>query len=314
MFGTKDGKRRKKLRQQPKLRRVEAGSILSMPRLEIPRTARKRRRRNKGWLRLPTAALRQIIFSSRWVSLFLLVLCTFSLVLIGMDEGFYLTKIPVEGVASIPPSEVVNASGLAGAHIFAVDPGEAAERIGSVPGVISATVTLEWPNSALIRIGEESPVAVWEQGDRQYWINDSGQLVPARVDVPGLLHIRAQGTASDEAAVAAKAMPSTAEEEDAEEDAAAASRAPYVPEAVVAGALQLRELRPNIDVLHYDISGGLSYEDGRGWRVYFGTGTDMAQKLVVYETLVEHLLDRGVRPAYISVSNQEKPFYMAGGS
>jgi hypothetical protein len=75
------------------------------------------------------------------------------------------------------------------------------------------------------------------------------------------------------------------------------------------GALQLRELRPNIDQLYYRPSGGLSYQDGRGWRAYFGTGRDMHQKLVVYETIVADLLAKGLTPEYISVSNQEKPFY-----
>jgi hypothetical protein len=53
----------------------------------------------------------------------------------------------------------------------------------------------------------------------------------------------------------------------------------------------------------------LSYEDGRGWRVYFGTGNDMAQKMIIYEAIVEDLLARGLTPAYISVSNKEKPYY-----
>jgi hypothetical protein len=84
-----------------------------------------------------------------------------------------------------------------------------------------------------------------------------------------------------------------------------------VPDEVLDGALLLRELRPNIDALYYDASGGLSYQDGRGWRAYFGTGRDMAQKLVVYETLVEHLQAKSITPVYISVSNQEAPFYLA---
>ena len=75
--------------------------------------------------------------------------------------------------------------------------------------------------------------------------------------------------------------------------------------------MQLRELRPNIDRLFYRPAGGLSYQDGRGWRVYLGTGQNMHQKLVVYETVVEDLLSRGLQPEYIGVSNQERPYYKA---
>lgn len=299
------------MRRQPKMRRVNSRSILSTPRLEIPRTARRRRRRNKWPLRLPTAALKKIFLSSRWVSLFLMLMCVGSLVLVGMDESFYLTTIPVEGVASIPPAEIVEASELGGAHIFAVDPVKAARRINAIPGVISATVTLEWPNSAHVSLREEKPVAVWEQGDKQYWVTEDGRLVPARTDVPGLLHIRADENAPTNLPV--ETIPAVDEGGEAEDGLVEVTQ-PYVPQDVLEGALQLRRLRPNIDVLHYDIGGGLSYEDGRGWRAFFGTGNSMARKLAVYETLVEHLLQEGATPVYISVSNHEKPYYMAGNS
>lgn len=306
---------RRKLRRQPKMRRVENSGRFRIPNLEVPRTAQKRRRRNRAALRVPTTAIKQVVLSSRWISLFILALCVAALYFVGMDENFYLRVIPVEGVASIPPTEIVEASGLGGAHIFSADPVEAAEKIVQVPGVISATVGLEWPNSAIIRIKEDTPIAVWEQGSERYWVNAAGQLVPARVDVPGLLHIRADVVEAESSESApADELEEEGTEEAASEEVNAETTLPFVPDEVLEGALALRELRPNIDVLSYDISGGLSYEDGRGWRVYFGTGADMAQKLAVYETLVEHLLAREETPVYISVSNEEKPFYMARDS
>jgi hypothetical protein len=95
--------------------------------------------------------------------------------------------------------------------------------------------------------------------------------------------------------------------EDGEEELQ--SQAAFVPQEVLEGALQLRELRPNIDSLYYRPAEGLGYQDGRGWRAYFGSGRDMHQKLVVYETVVANLLERGIMPAYISVANQHKPYY-----
>lgn len=325
-FASRRSRHGRKLRKQPR-RRVQSGSAFRIPSLQVPRTARKRRRRNRIGLRFPSAAIKRVLLSSRWISLFLLALCVFALVTVGMDEGFYLTTIPVDGVASIPASEIVDASGLAGAHIFAADPVEAADNIATMPGVISATVSLEWPNSALIRIKEDTPIAVWQEDDETYWINTEGDLVPARVDVPGLLHIRVNGAddgdTSDGSSAASEAtqVDETSAAEETEREAALsgeshleATAMPFVPEDVLQGALQLRELRPNIDVLDYDVSGGLSFQDGRGWRVYFGTGTDMAEKLAVYETLVEHLMAEQETPVYISVSNQEKPVYLARDS
>lgn len=305
------------------MRRVNQASAIPMPRTKVPPTARRRRRRNRWRLRLPTGALKQLFVSSRWISLLLLLLTAASLTLIGLDESFYLTTIPVEGVASIPPSEIVNESGLGGTHIFGIEPTAAADRIAKMPGVISATVTLEWPNQAYIRITEDTPVAIWEQGDERYWVNAEGELVPARIDVPGLLHIRAEG-AGAAAVLTPISLSDTGEgiSDDADLDEAgseeagaeAQERVLFVPDDVLQGALQLRELRPNIEMLYYDPTGGLSYQDGRGWRAYFGAGVDMEQKLVLYERLVEHLLERGIQPAYISVRDQETPFYRAAGN
>ena len=295
-----------RLRKQPKMRRVQSTHALPIPpRLAVPQAARKRRRRNqrsRRRARLPAAALKRAILSARWISLGLLALTIYALVLISQDGNFYLTMIPVEGAVSIPTAEIVEASQLAGAHVFAVDPALAAERIAELPGVINAAVTLTWPNRVFIEVQEDSPVLVWQDGGQQFWVLADGQLIPARATIPGMLVIESE-------------MPVTAAAGDEPADDEAALATPpqaslaFVPEDVMAGAQQLRQLRPNIDKLYYRPSGGLSYRDGRNWRVYFGAGEDMSQKLVIYETIVAELLARGLTPAYISVSNQEKPYY-----
>jgi cell division septal protein FtsQ len=247
-----------------------------------------RRKRNRGGLRLPTVAIKRAVLTSRWISGGLLALCLYALMVIGRDDRFRLMSIPVEGAVSIPPSEVVSVSGLAGRHIFSADPNKAAAAIGELPGVITATVSLSWPNKVAISLSEDTPIAVWEQAGQQYWITADGLLIPARLNTDGLLTI---------AAAAGEGM----------------GELNHIPLDVLNGALQLRQLRPNIDRLVYRSSDGLSYHDGRGWQAYFGSGTDMAQKLSVYETLVADLVGRGLTPVYISVSNESKPYYLANG-
>ena len=303
----------RRLRKQPKMRRMD--TAVTMPRLSVPKNARRRRRRNQTRVvRAPIASLRQILLSARWLSLGVLALSIYALTLIGMDENFYLTAIPVEGVISVPATEVVQASNLAGSHIFAADPGTAAQQImDNVPGIISAEVTLNWPSQVQINVTEDSPIAIWVEGSNQFWVTRTGRLVPARSASLGLLMIQSEveGVA---VATAVPATPTGDEAADAAETAVAepvSANMRFLPHDVLAGALQLKQLRPNIDRLYYRPSSGLSYQDGRGWRVFFGTGTDMSQKLVVYETIVEELLAQGLTPQYVSVSNQEKPYYLA---
>lgn len=280
----------RKLRKQPHTRRrVEAANPALLPKVVIPKTAKKRRTRNRRPLQFPTATLKRILTSARWISLGLVLLCAGALALIGSDDTFYLDLIPVEGALTIPPSEIVQASELGNIHIFSADPNAAAARIQDLPGVVSTTVTLAWPNQVQIKVAEEAPVAVWDQAGQQYWIDETGHLIPARVRTVGLLLIQSESTEP-------------------------LGDVDFIPQDVLEGALQLKTLRPNIEQLYYRPAGGLSYVDGRGWRVYFGIGLDMAQKLTVYERVVENLLARGLTPEYVSVSNQEQPYYKTVGS
>lgn len=280
------------------MRRLEAAAFVAQPKLQVPKTARKRRRRNFRRIHVPTTGIKQVIFSARWVSMLLLAMVVYALILIGLDEQFYVTTIPVDGASAIPAAEIVTASQLARQHIFAADPAGAAAEILAVPGVLSATVTVQWPNQVHIQIKEDSPTAVWVEGGNQYWVMANGRLLPARANMLGLLVIEAEGMQP-----VATAVPTT------ENNSIPTANTAFVPADVLAGAQQLRALRPNIDRLYYQPGNGLSYQDGRGWRAYFGSGLDMEQKLVVYETIIEQLQSRGITPAYVSVANQERPFY-----
>jgi cell division septal protein FtsQ len=93
---------------------------------------------------------------------------------------------------TIPPADIVQASDLAGTHIFAADPAAAAAQIADLPGVISATVTMGWPNEVLIRIREDNPVAVWQEGEQDFWVTENGRLIPARTGSIGLLRIESE--------------------------------------------------------------------------------------------------------------------------
>lgn len=295
----------RRLRKQPKMRRVQSATAVVMPPLTVPKTAARRRKRNqrrRQW-NMPLHMLKAAVFTPRWISLGLLALCVYALVLSGLSLDFYLTLIPVEGVKSLPAAEVVAASGLAGSHIFAADPNEAAQRITAIPGVISATVTLGWPNEVLIRIQEDSPIAIWQEGGRQFWITRNGRLILSRTDLAGLpLIISEMSLVADAVA--------RMDEQSSPADIPQTSLA-FVPAAILEGVLQLQQLRPGLAQFYYRPSGGLSFDESQGWRAYFGTGQDMQQKMVVYEAIVAELQSQGLTPEYISVSNQKKPYYMA---
>jgi cell division septal protein FtsQ len=231
----------------------------------------------------------QLFESPRWISLLILFVLGGGIYLLGITPDYVVQEVAVSGLVALSREAVVEASGLEGAHIFWADPAGAAAKIAEIPSVLTATVELDWPNSAAITVNERAPVMAWDQAGDRFWVDQNGRLMQARQETGALLVILSQ--VSDKLEFGET-----------------------VPLDAMAGALQLKALRPNIDTLFYERGNGLSYHDGRNWDAFFGVGTDMNQKLVVYETLVGDLMARNLQPEYISVVNTLKPFYRLADS
>ncbi len=134
------------------------------------------------------------------------------------------------------------------------------------------TVTVGWPpNMVQIIVQEREPAVVWDQAGVQTWVDMQGRVMLQREERPDLVRIVAEDS---DGPIGPNVQ---------------------VPLDVVTGALQLKALRPNIDMLRYDVEKGLGYQDGRGWEAWFGTGTDMPEKLLVYEAMVDNLVARQIR-------------------
>lgn len=305
----------RRLRKQPtrrtqQRRRMYHSVSAAPPVVEMPQSvSRRRRRRDTDGIRKLLGGIGGTLLSARWISLALTALCVYALVLIGTNERFFLTRIPVEGATAYTPEEIVEVSGLAGRHVFYVDLGQAAAQISGLPGIVAANVELRWPNDLRIVVQEKAPVLIWEEAGVQYWVTAEGGLLPAGRQAIELPHIKAEVPV-----VATEQVLTIRELEDKERAAAdetVQTYLRYVPEEVLLGAEQLREIRPNLETLYYSPSGGLSFDDDGGWRVYFGTGGDMVRKLAAYQGILDHLAELGVTPNYVSVANLAKPYYYA---
>jgi len=250
------------------------------------RTAKEVRQRAHAtsW-RVKLGSVPAALFGSpRWASFLLLLIVGATLYFVGVESVYFVSDIEVNGTVTLSPQAVVEASGMDGMHIFWLNPVEVAERLVEMPNVMVATVEIAWPNRVDIAISERAPILVWDQRGDRFWVDERGRLMQARQQSDELLIIYSQ-------------------------DAETLFVGDRLPAEVMEGALQLQRLRPNIDALYFSRENGLSYQDGRNWRAYFGVGTDMNQKLVVYETLVETLMARDLQPEYISVINKDKPYY-----
>lgn len=204
---------------------------------------------------------------------------------------FYVTRAEVGNANYLTAEEIFTTADIANFHVLWVDPGVVAERVTALPNVESAQVFIRWPARVVILIDERKPVLIWEQNGEHLWVDDQGFLMFLRADNPGLITIVNEGDPIQFPCADPDCPP------------------PVLDQDIITGALQLATLRVNLDVIYYDPVHGLSYEDDRGWRGYFGEGSDMEFKLVIYEALTDNLELQGVQPLYVDVGNPDAPFY-----
>jgi cell division septal protein FtsQ len=260
---------------------------------------RRRAGRTPGILRTPAtatggeAAERPIGHSARrsmgsWrVFSAMIVLSLIGLLgLFFMAPFFYIHSIAVGGLHYVTKEEVFALTGVANMHIFWIDPDAVRRAVLRSPTIADATITLGWPpNMVQIVVQEREPAVIWEQSGVAVWLDVQGRVMQQREDRDDLVRIVTDdidGTIGQNV---------------------------QVPLEVVTGALQLKALRPNIDALRYNPEKGLGYQDGRGWQAWFGTGTNMPERLMIYETVVENLVSRQIVPGEVNVVNPDAPYY-----
>ena len=263
------------------------------------REGRRREGRTPGVWRGPLAATTErpaqhsararSLLGWRLISAFLIICLVGVLFVFFTTDIFYVHSIQVGGLEFLTKEEVFALTDIADMHIFWVGPDQVREAVLRSPTIADAQVEVGWPPQMVkIIIEERQPALVWEQAGAATWIDVQGRVMLLREDRPELLRIQAIG-----------------------EVEGPLGQNVQVDVDVVSGALQLRTIFPQLAVLSYHPEKGLGYTDGRGWDAWFGTGTDMPEKLVVYDALVRDLIARNIQPREVNVASPHAPFYAA---
>ena len=228
----------------------------------------------------------EALFSARALSAVILVVLLVVLGLFFQSDAFYVHRIEVGGLFHLTAEEVFGLSGVANMHVFWIDPAEIRQNILRSSSVADVEVLVSWPPHVVqIEVQERQPALVWEQAGVRTWIDVRGRVMPQRTDLEGMLRIVVEG---EDTPVGPSVV---------------------IPQGVVDGALQLKTLYPDLEALLYDPVEGLGLQEGRGWRVWFGSGTDMPAKLNVYNAIVNDLAAHGIQPEIIDVGDINAPYY-----
>lgn len=221
----------------------------------------------------------------------LIVVCMIALLVVMFQTEFFKVRtITVVGATYIDPSEIFRYTEIAGFSIFQIDPNDVRDAILSKSRLIAdARVTIGWqPEMVKIVVEERKPALVWTQYDIRVLLDIQGNILrqPRPEEVfPTLIHVIADRSLNE------PPLPENP-----------------IPLAVVSGALQLRQLLSGIEILQYNAVKGLGFRES-SWDIWLGTGTDMPNKLLVYEALRDNLLRRGITPVEINVADTRAVYY-----
>ena len=220
-------------------------------------------------------------------SLLIIVALLLVLFVFFSSDAFYVHSIAVGGTHYLPKEEIFALTGIANMHVFWVDPAAVRQSLLRSSSIAEAEVSVGWPpNMVQVVVAEREPAMIWVQSGTTHWIDLQGRVMQVREERDDLVRVIA-GNDVDEGPLGQNVRVSTD---------------------VVNGALQLYELLPAVSELRYHPIKGLGFRDDNGTNIWFGTGPNMPEKIVVYQAIAEDMRGRGMQPYEINVANPDAPY------
>lgn len=198
-------------------------------------------------------------------------------------DDFYIYEIKVVGNRFVSSEEIFEASGLNELSIFWVEPEKVEEAVSNLTAVKSAKVRCYLPSEVIIEVVEREPQIVWQSGEARYWVDKEGVVLPIRGELEGMPIVE-------------------------DVDQIAIQPGERVDPRVVSSARKLKFLLPDVSVLRYSRSKGISFLHEGGWPIYLGIG-DMEEKVAILKALVQRLSAEGIKPGFIDLRFKESPFF-----
>ena len=263
------------------------------------RPAQNTRRRFQVALPIPSDDVRTLSiprprFGMRAVSFVLFAILGTMIYLAYNLPYFRVTQAEIAGNQMLSPAEVNAVMGVAGQPIFTLKPEDLETRLRlNFPELVAADVNVALPNFVSVNLVERHPVIRWEQGGGYTWISEDGVAFRPRGDMPELISVVADGAPAVSLSASDPLNP-----------------IPFISTEMVQALKGLAGHVPPGMLIIYDPEYGFGWTDPRGWRVYFGTSSnDVELKMRVYESMVNSLTQRGIRPAMINVTYPTAPYY-----
>ena len=223
---------------------------------------------------------------ARLIGLLTLAVLGWAVYTLFTTPRFFVYGADIRGNMVISTSEIYAISGLESQSIFWVNPERVAERVMSLPNIKSAQVSMTLPANVVIEVVERRPELVWQTGETIWWVDQEGMIVPPKGDLTGMLSI-------------------------IDDDNLVVQAGQRIDPLIVEGAQALHLLVPDLSVIRYSHSQGLTVATPEGWPVYLGDGSQVKAKLVVLTALLADLKAQNITPTFIDLRDPLRPFYRA---
>jgi cell division protein FtsQ len=207
---------------------------------------------------------------------------------VATSDDFRIAEVIVAGNQLLSESDLEAAAAVSGANIFWVRQGEVRQRLQALPAVQSARVGAFLPNRLEIRVGERTPVAVWQVGDSAFLVDRDGRVLAPASAPQQLLTIRDLGQTQLRAGS-------------------------VVDAAALRAAFRLSQLLPQAATavpreFEYAAETGVSVVAGADQRVRFGTGDDLEWQVSALVAVRRELERTGQRAELIDLRFKDRPY------
>jgi POTRA domain-containing FtsQ-type protein len=227
-----------------------------------------------------------VLLNARSVSIALLVIVIGLAIWLGLDDRFYVNSIKVTGNDRLNAADIVQKSGAQGTHIFWLKPDEVAQQLPTVmPSISSAKMSCDFPSDCTLSVVERQPIVAWQYGSAVTWI-DTDRIAFA-----------AEGKSSH-SLITIVAM-----------QGPALFPGQHADQQLIEAALAIAQALPEVHTYRYSPAHGLEFDDARGYPVYLGLGSNMADRVMVWRSLSTYLASRDITPKFVDVRYPTAPYY-----
>lgn len=228
-----------------------------------------------------------IRFGIRWLSLIGLGMSIWILSQLKSGTEYRVDTLSIEGAYYMSPSRVRSIANVSGLQSYQIDPGEIEGKLEMHAEVLSAEVTLNWPNDLVIELEERLPVLEWNDAGRSWLISSDGLAYLRRSSPPELNRVHSLNSVLQ----------------------VGEPLSPVIDPDVVQAALDLKARIGDGQDLIFDSEHGFGFQDAYGWMAFFGVGGDMGYKLEAYSKIVEILAQNRYPASLVSVEDISAPYY-----